>query len=226
MPPRLGRDRGADAVDGGEGARRLLGRARGRRTWIGASGAAPIPEPSSVARASRARPFSASESAFGSPSSIPLATATSATRSAVPAAAASQRPRTTRRAHPAQWRSARSVLRNRRRSARGPNDASTTGSRVRAAATETSGMRRPPYPRERRKGTGRATAARRPIATVVPLKRTARPAVAIVVSIACSLGSAGVALLTPAGDDQQGVVDRQSEPDEGDEEEDDVGGRP
>ena len=105
------------------------------------------------------------------------------------AAAASQRPRTTRRAHPAQWRSARSVLRNRRRSARGPERRKHDGQQGEGRRHRDERDEEAAVPQERRKGTGRATAARRPIATVVPLKRTARPAVAIVVSIACSLGA-------------------------------------
>ena len=56
----------------------------------------------------------------------------------------------------------------RRRSSRGPNDASSPGSRVKVAATLISGIRRPPTPIERMNGTGTATIATRPIATVVP----------------------------------------------------------
>ena len=64
-------------------------------------------------------------------------------------------------------------------SSRGPNFASTAGSSVSATSAETSGISIPPKPMLRRNGSGSATSASRPIATVVPLKTTARPAVSI-----------------------------------------------
>ena len=54
-----------------------------------------------------------------------------------------------------------------------------TGSRVIATSVETSGISMPPYPIERRNGRGSAIRANSPIATVIPLKTTARPAVSI-----------------------------------------------
>jgi hypothetical protein len=57
--------------------------------------------------------------------------------------------------------------------------ASTTGSSVIATSTDTSGISMPPYPIDCRNGSGRAIRASSPIATVTPLKTTARPAVAI-----------------------------------------------
>ena len=106
-------------------------------------------------------------------------------------------------------------------SSRGPSVESTTGSSVIATAVETSGISMPPYPIERRNGTGSANSANRPIATVSPLNTTARPAdlhrahdrlVALVPVRA---------LLAPARDDQQRVVDRHAEPDQRDQELDD-----
>ncbi len=51
---------------------------------------------------------------------------------------------------------------------------------------ETSGMRKPPTPIERMNGIGIASRSASPIATVAPEKITARPAVAIVRTIASS----------------------------------------
>ena len=48
-----------------------------------------------------------------------------------------------------------------------------------ATSVETSGISIPPYPIERRNGSGSAISANSPIATVMPLKTTARPAVSI-----------------------------------------------
>jgi hypothetical protein len=47
-------------------------------------------------------------------------------------------------------------------------------------------MNRPPIPKPRMNGSGMKRSIARPIATAVPLKTTARPAVAIVVTIASS----------------------------------------
>jgi hypothetical protein len=51
---------------------------------------------------------------------------------------------------------------------------------------ETSGIKKPPTPIERMKGIGIARSSARPIATVAPEKITARPAVAIVRTMASS----------------------------------------
>ena len=72
------------------------------------------------------------------------------------------------------------------RSSRGAMVARITGRRVIATSTEMSGMRRPPYPMLRRKGTGSTTRARRPMATAMPLKITAAPACCMVWSTASS----------------------------------------
>ena len=71
-------------------------------------------------------------------------------------------------------------------SRRGPSVESTTGSNVIATAVETSGISMPPYPIERRNGTGSANSANRPIATVSPLNTTARPADSIARTTASS----------------------------------------
>ena len=161
----------------------------GAITSIGVSGEAPIPERSRAWSPAFGSPEPPSESASGSPRMIPPATAIRATSTAIPETTAITRWRITARAQPAQWRSARSVRRSRRRSARGPTVASTTGSIVSATATETSGISSPPYAIDCRNGIGSTTAASRPIATVVPLNTTARPEVATAARIASSFES-------------------------------------
>ena len=59
--------------------------------------------------------------------------------------------------------------------------------------------------------------------TVTPAKITARPAVSIAVIVASSGRSTGVDPLPVAGDDEQGVVDADTEPDHGAEEGGEVG---
>ncbi len=152
----------------------------------GDSGPWPMPAASSFSRPARAAPDWASESARGLPSSIEKAATQSATSAAPDAAAAAQRWRTTRSAHAVQKRPARSPPRARRRSSLGPAVLSTTGSSVSATATLTSGMNMPAKPMLRRKGTGSTTSASSAIATVVPLKTTARPACTIAFSTASS----------------------------------------
>ena len=63
-------------------------------------------------------------------------------------------------------------------------------------------------------GSGMESSSARPIATAVPLKTTARPAVSIVRTIASSFGRPARALLAVAVDDEQRVVDRDPEPDQ------------
>ena len=106
-------------------------------------------------------------------------------------------------------------------SSRGPIVASTTGSSVIATATLTSGMNSPAMPMLRRNGTGSTTSASSAIATVVPLKTTARPGVLHRVRDGGLVGRAAEPLLAPAHDDEQRVVDRDAEPDERDQELDD-----
>ena len=69
---------------------------------------------------------------------------------------------------------------------RWPMIASSAGSRVIAAITETSGISRPPMPIERITGTGMMTMLTRPIATVEPETITERPACFIVSTSASS----------------------------------------
>jgi hypothetical protein len=75
----------------------------------------------------------------------------------------------------------------RKRLTRVPSSDSSAGSNVAEAAIETSGIKTAPAPIERMNGSGIRSSAARPIATVMPENSVARPAVAIVVSSACSL---------------------------------------
>ena len=72
-------------------------------------------------------------------------------------------------------------------------------------------------PSERTNGTGTKSSSPRPIATVAPEKRTERPAVCIVRTIAQVDVLGRSELLAEAVDDEQRVVDRKPEPDELDE---------
>ena len=65
-----------------------------------------------------------------------------------------------------------------------PSTDSRAGSSVTEAPIETSGISTPPAPIERMKGSGIASSAASPIATVMPENSVARPAVDIVVSSA------------------------------------------
>ncbi len=77
-----------------------------------------------------------------------------------------------------------------RRAPRRPASDSSTGCSVAAAAIDASGTRKPPTPIDRMNGTGTSSSSASPIATVIPEKTTARPAVAIVRTIAASVVSA------------------------------------
>ena len=66
-------------------------------------------------------------------------------------------------------------------------------------------------------GSGMKSSSASPIATVAPEKTTARPAVAIVRTIAVVLRLGARELLAEAVDDQQRVVDRDPEADQLDE---------
>ena len=79
----------------------------------------------------------------------------------------------------------------------------------------------PPMPIERTSGSGSATSASRPIATVEPETITERPAWVIVATSAVSTSLALAQLVAEAHDHQQRVVDRDAEPDERDQELDD-----
>ncbi len=104
-----------------------------------------------------------------------------------------------------------------RRAPRRPANESSTGCSVAAAAIDASGTRKPPMPIDRMNGTGTNSSSASPIATVIPEKITARPAVAIVRTIAASVVSRAVELLPVARHDQQRVVDGEPEPDQLDE---------
>jgi hypothetical protein len=86
--------------------------------------------------------------------------------------------RTTRRAQAVHARLA-AGRRRRGQSIRSPTVASSTGSRVRVAATLMAGTSIPPIPMLRSAGAGSTISDSSPIATVTPLKATDRPAVAI-----------------------------------------------
>ena len=62
----------------------------------------------------------------------------------------------------------------------------STGRSVIAAATETSGISSPARPKPRMNGSGMKSISARPMATAVPLKTTARPAVFMVTATASS----------------------------------------
>jgi hypothetical protein len=66
--------------------------------------------------------------------------------------------------------------------------ASSTGSSVRVTATLTAGTIIPPMPMDRSAGTGSTISDSSPIATVIPLKATERPAVAMARPTASSAG--------------------------------------
>ena len=70
---------------------------------------------------------------------------------------------------------------------RGPYSESNAGWSVAAASTETTGIRKPPIPIARTNGSGMNIRSASPIATVAPENITARPAVAIVRTIALVL---------------------------------------
>ena len=78
-------------------------------------------------------------------------------------------------------------VRIRGQSSRGPMLARMTGSRVRATATETSGISTPPIPALRRNGTGNDDQREQADPTVSPENSTARPAELIAAWTACSL---------------------------------------
>ena len=145
-----------------------------------------MPAASSCSSPARADPDCASASARGLPSSSEKAAAPSATSTADETAAATQRCRTTIRAHAVHPRPARSSRRIRGQSSRGPIVASTTGSSVTATTTLTSGISIPAIPMLRRNGTGRMISASIAIATVVPLNTTAGPAWSIALATASS----------------------------------------
>ena len=72
---------------------------------------------------------------------------------------------------------------------RRPKSESSAGWSVIAATIDMSGIRKPPTPIETMNGSGMKRSSDRPIATVAPEKTTARPAVAIVRTIASSFDS-------------------------------------
>ena len=70
---------------------------------------------------------------------------------------------------------------------RAPSTERSAGCSVVAAAIDATGTRKPPTPSDRTNGTGTKSSIASPIATVAPEKRTERPAVSIVRTIASSV---------------------------------------
>ena len=102
-----------------------------------------------------------------------------------------------------------------------PSVASSAGSSVIAAITETAGISMPPIPIERMNGSGRMTIESRPTATVEPETITERPGVRHRLDERRLDVLALAQLVAEAEDHQQRVVDRDAEPDERDQELDD-----
>ena len=125
---------------------------------------------------------------------------------------------TTPRAQAVQAREARLSLRIRGQSTRGPMPPSRAGSRVSTTAVETSGINMPPMPMLRSSGTGITSSEHRLIATVPALASTACAGVLHRISDGLVVLAAVGPLLTPAVDQQQRVVDRHAEADQGDQE--------
>ncbi len=84
-----------------------------------------------------------------------------------------------------------------------------------------SGISTPPIPTLRRPGTGNTISANRPIATVNPGDGDRAPGRLRRTDDRVVVRQAVLAFLPPSGHEKQAVVDRQPEPDEGDEELDD-----
>ena len=103
-----------------------------------------MPDSSSAARPSLARPDPASVSASEMPSCISVAASASAATTSIPAPAATQRRRATASAHRVQARLALSSVRMCGQSSRGPSVARITGSSVIATSVETNGISIPP----------------------------------------------------------------------------------
>ena len=103
-----------------------------------------MPASSSATRPSRASPDFATVSASEAPSWRSVAATTSASTTAMPTPAASQRRRATISAQRVQARLALSSVRRCGQSSREPSFARTTGSSVIATSVETSGISMPP----------------------------------------------------------------------------------
>ena len=86
-----------------------------------------------------------------------------------------------------------------------------------AAATETSGIRRPPIPSERTNGTGTSTSRPRPTVTAPPAERDRAPRRRNGPHDRIVDGALAVELLAEAHDHEQRVVDREPQPDQLDE---------
>ncbi len=145
------------------------------------------PPVSSRTSASCAGPLPASESEDAWPTLAPKKAPTSTPSIASAPIAAIQRRRTTNLAHLVQARLALLSRRIRGQSMRGPMPPRIAGVRLRVASTLASGISAPPKPMLRMNGTGSTTNASRPIATVMPLKSTAWPAVCIATTTASRL---------------------------------------
>ena len=98
-------------------------------------------------------------------------------------------------------------------SMRSPSSDSIAGSRVIAVATANSTTIEVPSPMEARKPTPVSTRAAIARTTVPPAKKTAVPDEPMAADSACGVGLPGGAVLAVPGDDEQGVVDADAEPD-------------
>ena len=124
-------------------------------------------------------------------------------------------------AHRLQARLARFSCRIFGQSTRGPMPPRIAGIRVSVVSTLASGISAPPKPMLRMNGTGSTISASRPMATVTPLNTHRVPGGLHRDDDGLVVVAAVVALLAPAGDEQQRVVDGDAEADQGDEELDD-----
>ena len=156
------------------------------RISYGTSAPLPMPESFIAVSPSLASPALAIVSRFERPGFMFDAATTRAPSTTSATIADAQRRLTTASAQRVQARDALSSVRRCGQSSREPSECRITGSRVSATTTLTSGISMPPIPTLRRNGSGSATSASRPIATVVPEKTTARPAVSIARTIASS----------------------------------------
>ena len=139
---------------------------------------------SSVCNVSYAAPFLASDDESASPILMPRNDTNSRPITATAHTRAAHRCRTIIRAHAVQPRLGLFSCRILGQSTRGPMLPRIAGVSVRVTSTLASGIRAPPYPMLRMKGTGSTTSASSPIATVIPLNSTAWPAVSIAATTA------------------------------------------
>ena len=133
----------------------------------------------SVWKVSYAAPLWASDAESADPILMPRNDANSTPSTASAQSRAIHRRRTIIRAHAVQPRLGLFSCRIFGQSTRGPMPPRIAGVSVSVTSTLATGMSAPPIPMLRMNGTGRTTSASRPIATVIPLKSTAWPAVSM-----------------------------------------------